>query len=178
VMLSGYERSRFWPEAAKSGAVAYLEKGIPPDTLVDHLLAAAGVLEVVESAISQAHTRLAADLQSAGSARHFVDETLRRWDCGERLEIVSLLVSELVTNAVVHAHSDVEVVVRMTGANVRIDVLDHSNEHPVVRSPSVYDTSGRGLALVESLASRWGVDPRPGGGKSVWFEVPALDVVQ
>jgi hypothetical protein len=83
-----------------------------------------------------------------------------------------------VTNAVVHAQSDVEVVVRMTGTNVRIDVLDNSDESPVVRQPSVYDTSGRGLALVESLASAWGVERRPEGGKSVWFEVPALDVFE
>jgi DNA-binding NarL/FixJ family response regulator len=174
VILSGFEREALWPQAEAFGAVAYLEKGTPPRQLVDELLSVTGVLDVVDSALERARANLTGELESPGRARRFVDETLRRWDCEEQLDVVSLLVSELVTNAVVHAQSDVEVGVQLTGDGIRIDVLDQSTVEPVRRSPNDYDTSGRGLELVDALATRWGIDTGP-YGKSVWFEVPRLD---
>ena len=174
VVLSGFDREQHWPQLQAVGAVAYLEKGTPPQQLVDELLAVTGVLDVVDRAIEQARATLAGELQSPSAARRFVDETLRRWDCEEQLDVVSLLVSELVTNAVVHARSDVEVGVQLTHDGIRIDVMDTSVAAPVARRAEPYDTSGRGLELVNSLATRWGVDRGP-NGKSVWFEVPRLD---
>jgi hypothetical protein len=73
---------------------------------------------------------------------------------------------------VVHAGSDVDVVVRLTGAIARVEVTDRSEAAPVPRRSSVDDDSGRGLALVQALARRWGTSRQPGGGKTVWFEVP------
>jgi anti-sigma regulatory factor (Ser/Thr protein kinase) len=103
-----------------------------------------------------------------------VDETLRRWDCGEQLDVVTLLVSEVVTNAIVHAGTDVEVSVELKPDAVRIEVSDEAVGLPAPRDATDEETSGRGLALVEALASEWGVDSRP-EGKVVWFEVPRLD---
>ncbi len=79
--------------------------------------------------------------------------------------------SELVTNAVLHAGSDVEVAVQLTATAARVEVTDASGEAVVPRDARSDEDSGRGLALVGSLARRWGVRPAPGGGKTVWFEV-------
>jgi anti-sigma regulatory factor (Ser/Thr protein kinase) len=85
---------------------------------------------------------------------------------------VALLVSELATNAVVHARSHYRVSVRVESATIVVGVTDHSPVMPIRRSvdPTSAD-GGRGLVLVESLASRWGVEPIAGNGKTTWFEI-------
>ncbi|MBV9041842.1 MAG: response regulator [Acidimicrobiia bacterium] len=174
VVLSGFDRSRMESEALAGGAVGYLEKGLRPSQLVDELLAVVGLLELVQVAAETARASLGAEPESAASARRFVDETLRRWHCDELFDEVALLTSELVTNAILHAHSEIELSVSMTPDVIRIDVVDHSDSMPAMRTASEEDTSGRGLGLVEALATSWGVDERP-GGKSVWFELPRPD---
>lgn len=79
-----------------------------------------------------------------------------------------LLTCEVVTNAVVHAHSDVEVVVQAAGAQVRVAVTDHGPGMPELRHPSELEPSGRGLLLVSEMASSWGTK-RAGRSKTVWF---------
>ena len=79
--------------------------------------------------------------------------------------------SELVTNAVVHAGSEVEVMVQLTPTAARVEVTDASADAVAPRDAGADEDSGRGLALVGSLARRWGIRPAPGGGKTVWFEV-------
>jgi DNA-binding NarL/FixJ family response regulator len=174
VVLSGFDRSRMESDARAGGAVGYLEKGLRPNQLVDELLAVLGLLELVQVAAETARARLDAQPESAASARRFVDETLRRWRCDELFDEVALLTSELVTNAILHAHSEIELSVSMTPDVIRIDVADHSASMPARRTVAEDDTSGRGLSLVEALATSWGVDERP-GGKSVWFELPRPD---
>jgi anti-sigma regulatory factor (Ser/Thr protein kinase) len=107
---------------------------------------------------------------SAASARHFVERTLGGWGCAAFVEAARLLVSELVTNAVLHARTDITVVLRMTADGVRVEVHDGSQVAPVVRHYEDEAMTGRGLALVDELASKWGVD-RDTGGKAVWFEL-------
>jgi DNA-binding NarL/FixJ family response regulator len=174
VVLSGFDRSRMESEVMAGGATGYLEKGLRPRQLVDELLAISGLMEVVEGAADTVRARLAAQPQSAASARRFVDETLQRWECEELFDVVGLLTSELVTNAILHAQSEIELNVSMTPDAIRIDVVDHSANMPAPRTPAEEDTSGRGLGLVAALATAWGVDERP-GGKSVWFELPRPD---
>jgi DNA-binding NarL/FixJ family response regulator len=174
IIMSSYARDQFAPAVMRAGAVGYLEKGMPQARMVDEVLALAGLLEVVEEALAAARAQLAPELQSAGRARKFVDETLRRWDCGEQLDIVTLLVSEVVTNAIVHAGTEVEVSVQLTPEAVRIEVTDKQAGVPEPRQATDDETSGRGLAMVDALASGWGVEARP-GGKVVWFEVPRID---
>jgi anti-sigma regulatory factor (Ser/Thr protein kinase) len=104
-----------------------------------------------------------------------VGEVLRRWHCDAALDDVKLLVSELVTNAVIHAHSEVEVAVRLMPDAIRIEVIDRGPTSMLTPTAPTQDAeSGRGLLLVESMASSWGVEPLD-HGKSVWFEVPRLD---
>lgn len=174
VVLSGFAREHVEVAALAGGALGYLEKGGSFLALVDELLALGGLLEVVGRAVEEVTAHLDADPRSAGQARRLVDETLRRWSCGELLDVVNLLVSEVVTNAVVHGRSQVVVTVQLRPAAVRIDVLDNGTGLPVPRVARADATSGRGMALVEALASSWGIDARD-GGKSVWFEVPRPD---
>lgn len=174
VILSGWDPVHA-VERTGAGAVAYLEKGISPSRLVDELLVVAGVLETVEQAVLRAQAQMAGEPASAGSARRFVAETLQRWDAASDLDTVSLLVSELVSNAIVHARSDFEVSVLLRGHTIRIEVDDQSNVLPLPRDADVDDDSGRGMALVEALATGWGVTDRDGTGKTVWFEVPRFD---
>ncbi|MFC5724347.1 ATP-binding protein [Streptomyces gamaensis] len=81
-----------------------------------------------------------------------------------------LLVTELVTNGVVHAGSPVTVDLSCRARTLRVDVHDASPEVPARISAGCDDESGRGLTLVDCCATAWGVHPGPqGAGKAVWF---------
>jgi DNA-binding NarL/FixJ family response regulator len=175
VVLSSFRREDYEGQVRAGGATGFLEKGITARRLVDELLAVAGLLELVEGVVAEVKAGLGADTSSARQARRFVDEVLGRWQCAALLDDVQLLVSELVTNAVVHAGSDVEVAVRLLGDSVRIEVVDRAPAASLRPSSPDHDAeSGRGLMLVETMASAWGVEPID-GGKSVWFEIPRID---
>ena len=150
--------------------LGHLSKAVPPSRLADEILLLAGMVGVVRRTIDAATARLAPEAPSARQARRFVDETLRRWDCDELLDTVELLVSELVTNAVVHARSEVDVSVQLLADRVRIEVGDQSPEGIRRRQSTAEGSSGRGISMVESLALAWGVITHR-AGKTVWFEV-------
>ena len=88
------------------------------------------------------------------------------------VDTVELLTSELVTNAVVHAHSASVVMLRVHDRMVRVEVCDGDASPPYLRTPDGNAASGRGIAILEELAAEWGVDLIPDDGKRVWFEVP------
>jgi anti-sigma regulatory factor (Ser/Thr protein kinase) len=102
-------------------------------------------------------------------ARRFVRQALGRWDHEAYEEAGTLLVSELVANAVLHARSAV-VVELVDGADgVLLGVSDDSPAMPVLRRNSREAGTGRGLWLLEQYSSGHGVDvTRPGSGKTVW----------
>lgn len=85
-------------------------------------------------------------------------------------QVLVLLVSELVTNALVHARPPVRLVIDVDDERTRVEVLDAATRVPHVRSATVSALGGRGLALVDDLATRWGtrVDD---DGKTVWLEL-------
>ena len=107
---------------------------------------------------------------SARQARRYVTERLEVLGYPEVAPAAELLVTELVTNAVLHARTPVEVSVQPRGPIVRIEVADDSPRAPRPRKHSVDSGTGRGLVLVERLSENWGVELR-GGGKVVWFEL-------
>jgi anti-sigma regulatory factor (Ser/Thr protein kinase) len=99
-----------------------------------------------------------------------VSETLSRWSCEHVADDVALLVSELVTNSVVHARSDVRLMLWRTGSGIRVEIIDR-NPGPVELRPFEPEAlGGRGLRLVEALSRDWGVRPAQ-PGKAVWFEL-------
>ncbi|MFE7317076.1 MULTISPECIES: ATP-binding protein [unclassified Streptomyces] len=90
-------------------------------------------------------------------------------------ETLILLISELVTNAVVHTGSAARVRMCFSGSGavvgtVRVEVVDTSARPPRPRHADGDDTNGRGLELVDGLADRWGWQPE-GAGKRIWCEV-------
>jgi anti-sigma regulatory factor (Ser/Thr protein kinase) len=86
--------------------------------------------------------------------------------------VVVLLVSEMATNAVIHAGTDFQVVVEAGSDTVSVDVIDADAHQPTgERTLDVEATSGRGLMLVEALADRWGCDEVDGDHKRMWFSI-------
>jgi anti-sigma regulatory factor (Ser/Thr protein kinase) len=111
-------------------------------------------------------------LAVARTARTFVRQALEDSEVtGEVVETVELLTSEVITNALVHARSAPELAVRVRPRCVRVEVVDDSPVIPIRRSIDAEALSGRGIAIVESLASNWGVTDISDDGKTVWFEV-------
>jgi anti-sigma regulatory factor (Ser/Thr protein kinase) len=86
---------------------------------------------------------------------------------GERLDTAALLVSELVTNAVLHGAGRIVLTIEAAGAVMRFGVSDEGDGAPHVRDDPGPD-GGWGLRLVEQLAARWGVRR---SGTDVWFEI-------
>lgn len=115
---------------------------------------------------------LPAEAASVPAARRFVRDTVAALGAAAAGADAEALVSELATNAVLHARSPFTVVVDRAGDRVRICVLDASPTRPRTRDYGMQATTGRGMRLVASLAAAWGVD-RQGSGKAVWFELPA-----
>jgi anti-sigma regulatory factor (Ser/Thr protein kinase) len=83
-----------------------------------------------------------------------------------------LLVSELATNAVLHARSDFEVTVIRLPQRVRVEVFDQNTRLPSFAVAPRDAHSGRGLMLVQGLSGAWGVESHSDSGKTIWFEVP------
>jgi anti-sigma regulatory factor (Ser/Thr protein kinase) len=107
-----------------------------------------------------------------GRARALVEQLLRRSGFAELVPTATLLTSEVVTNAVLHVGGTISVRVMCRPSGVRVEVEDTSEQVPVPGDPSRSSTSGRGLQLVEALATDWGAT-REGVGKIVWFELTA-----
>lgn len=115
-----------------------------------------------------------ADLASAGQARSFLRGEFATLDVDDDVvDTILLLTSELVTNAVLHARTDLIVRYVLHPDCVRIEVLDGNSRLPSPVAAPLDATSGRGLALVQSLADNWGIERTP-GGKTVWIEIPTL----
>lgn len=121
----------------------------------------------------EANLDLLREAASARTARRFVERTLIDWRLEVFVSDATLLVSELVSNAVVHAvaissREDLRLRLLRTGGGIRVEVVDGSHDLPVRRPVDV--TGGRGLLLVDEIAVRWGTRSEP-GGKVVWFEL-------
>ena len=113
---------------------------------------------------------------AASRARHFTRAALARLDVPSAvIDDAELLVSELVTNAVLHARSSSRVEINRENGRVRVTVRDESAEQPRLRNGGADATTGRGLLLVDRLAHSWGVDRSGISGKVVWFELDALE---
>jgi anti-sigma regulatory factor (Ser/Thr protein kinase) len=103
-------------------------------------------------------------------ARAFVAARLQGWHLDDMIESASLVVSEVVTNAVIHARSDSELVLERTPHALRISVTDRGSG--LLRRPEAGGSDGgRGLQIVQQLSTSWGTEPT-GSGNRVWAELP------
>lgn len=121
--------------------------------------------------------RLPAAPSSAPLSRRYVTDVLQHWQVGEdALETAALLVTELVSNATRHSDAAIELRLELLEGRLRVSVFDDSHRLPQVADASLDETSGRGLQLVEMLASAWGVETED-RGKAVWFELAVAPAV-
>jgi anti-sigma regulatory factor (Ser/Thr protein kinase) len=108
------------------------------------------------------------------TARRHLRELLHDWTDPEQVDSAVLLLSEMVTNVLVHTDAEAlllaEVSAEAGERRLRVEVTDAGDDLPHRRRPGELASSGRGLMLIELLADEWGVDPR-GKGKSIWFEL-------
>ena len=113
--------------------------------------------------------------ESAALIRHHLrDELTRRGVPSDALDMIVLVASELVGNAVRHtgvsASGLIDVDWELDPNGITVCVSDTSPKLPLPRQPEPHETSGRGLAIVAAVADDWGVDTGP-GGKQVWAHV-------
>ena len=113
--------------------------------------------------------------ESAGRARRFITGVLAEGGRADAAEVAVLLVSELVSNAVLHAGTELELVVRLLPDRLAVEVHDQGGGHAVRRRYSNLSGTGRGLMLVEELARDWGTVVTD-AGKFVWFELDLAPV--
>ncbi|MBA6438475.1 MULTISPECIES: ATP-binding protein [Streptomyces] len=122
--------------------------------------------------------------ESVRIARLSVAATLRAWGLGDLVDDARLIASELATNAIRHTTRHIPdpeqrgrfrlKVERPSERLVRISTFDRSGTNPRVIEASESAESGRGMAVVDAVSCRWGIDPKP-WGKGVWAECATPD---
>lgn len=112
---------------------------------------------------------------AVGEARHLVAETLTKWGVVDRdlIEDVVLIVSELVTNAVIHGRKPINMSLYVEGECVGGTVYNQGAEFDLPSLAGDDDEGGRGLRIVAAYATKWGIDPDgvdEDAGHAVWFQ--------
>ena len=124
--------------------------------------------------MTDAHLQLDAARGSVSVARQWVAARTRAHDVpAPAAQVIELLTSELVTNAVLHASGHaIHLHVEDDGDAVTVSVRDGSAAMPVMRSTGPEVPGGHGMRLVDRLSAAWGTEATADGGKTVWFRVP------
>src|SRR5438309_7138458 len=123
----------------------------------------------------EARILLPGDVTTPAAARRFVRAALESVEADPVvIETTELLTDELVTNAIVHADSKSHLFIRAAKGVVRVEITDPDDRLPSMAAPDPDALGGRGLIIVNGLASAWGVEPTTGAGKTVWFELSQL----
>ncbi|WP_030156826.1 ATP-binding protein, partial [Streptomyces sp. NRRL S-244] len=127
--------------------------------------------------VLQVQLEVGPDPAEVGRARRWARSRLAGSGIGDDeplAETLILLISELVTNAVVHTGCPAVLRMLFGEPGVRVEVADASARGPARRQAAGDDTGGRGLELVDGLADRWGWQ-REGAGKQIWCEIDRAD---
>lgn len=118
-----------------------------------------------------------AEPERVSVARQQLRELLHDWSSADQVDSAVLLLSETLTNVLLHTDTDALLIAEVSGEKgerrMRVEVIDAGDELPHKRRPGELASSGRGLVLIELLADAWGVEPR-GVGKTIWFELYEL----
>ncbi|MEU1178604.1 PAS domain S-box protein [Streptomyces sp. NPDC005820] len=121
-----------------------------------------------EAPLAAVTTDLPAEPSSVPQGRAFLRRTLASWNCAARADDALLLLSETLTNAVLHAEGPIGLHLHRTATDLTVEVSDRSPQLPQPRLATEEEESGRGLILVRALAAGWGVRPTD-EGKTTWF---------
>jgi anti-sigma regulatory factor (Ser/Thr protein kinase) len=119
-----------------------------------------------------------AELSSVAPARRWARE---KFDAAglepDVRDLLVLLVSEVVTNAVAHAAPPLLLRIQTTPEVTRVEVRDRARRMPILKDPEPTEAGGRGIRFVNDLSTRWGTEPARAadGLKTVWFEVSHRD---
>ena len=126
--------------------------------------------------LMNARTTLPPVPQAPAAARRLVVTLLALWGPADLVELAELVVSELVSNAVRHAGSDGDLELELTagGGRVFVSVADGSPTHPRVLPLDLERLGGRGMRLIDQVATAWGVEDFI-FGKRVWVELSTAD---
>lgn len=117
--------------------------------------------------------RLPNALTAGDEGRRFAKTHLSRWNVTDQvIDEVCLLATELIANAVRHAPPPLSLHVSLNNDRVRVEVHDSAPVPPTLTIPDADSLSGRGVWLVDTIASRWGHHVLP-SAKVVWFEIDA-----
>ncbi|MFP5317508.1 MAG: ATP-binding protein [Acidimicrobiia bacterium] len=170
VLVSSRPPDELAAVAAAVGASGYIGKDLAPSDLPAAVADVTHVVDRLQAVLAKAHDRFPAHVRSAGEARTVVRRTLEGWCDEDRLDDIALCVSELITNAVIHADSEPQLLVHVRPGVIHVEISDESDVLPVVRGAGPEDTSGRGVSILGMLSDRWGALRRSGGGKTVWFD--------
>jgi anti-sigma regulatory factor (Ser/Thr protein kinase) len=108
--------------------------------------------------------------RAVATARRFVTSVFADDLDEARLHDLEVLVSEVVTNGVVHAATTMELVVELRDDVARVEIVDHGPGEPAIRDIENGEDGGFGLRIVEAMARRWGVR-HDVDSKAVWFEI-------
>ncbi|MFI0421523.1 ATP-binding protein [Spongiactinospora sp. 9N601] len=119
---------------------------------------------------------LPAEEAVVGKARRLVEEILGEWGMASIIDDVTVVVSELVTNALRHASGPITLTLqRHDGGLIRGVVTDYGGDtKPHLKEPGPDEEGGRGLYVVRAYVDRWGVTMTASGGALVWFEKAAM----
>jgi len=165
---------RDWPGApvAIVSADADVRAALRQQPMSEHLILAASLpaavtlMEHSPAPLAQAR-QLPPHPVAPRAARAFVARTLLDWKLTQAIGAGCLVASELVTNAIVHAGSDIDLSLSWYGRLLRVAVRDGSADLPEWQGPAL-DLHGRGLMIVAGCSRAWGVLPAADGGKVVW----------
>ncbi len=120
------------------------------------------------------YRRLRPHPSSVGEARRLIRDELAMAGREDLVDTAELLVSEVVTNALVHAGTPIDVTARVGEDGLRVEIGDGSAQLPVLRHGATLSGTGRGLRMLQRMVQRWGAHSR-GDGKTVWFELETGD---
>jgi anti-sigma regulatory factor (Ser/Thr protein kinase) len=120
--------------------------------------------------------RLEHSIYAPGLARAWISERCREWRCDELVGSAALLITELVTNVFLHARTDCLIDATFDDFILAVTVTDWDAHEPVIRQANPSAESGRGLAILDTVADAWGIQladgaEHPLGAKSVWFRL-------
>jgi len=132
---------------------------------------ARAVVDTANTPTLEARLELPDDPRSVPLARGLLTQLLGQWEMEDFVDLAALLITELVANAIRHVPGTCAVELTRRGDALRIAVVDTGAGVPDLRSPGLSTFGGRGLHIVNALATAWGIEHLDDGCKAVWAEL-------